>query len=90
MGPDEFATREELALMLRLVQARIDWSSRSIAELVALLRSKGVLTESEVDDMVSRLSSSPESVRLNQRVDTVRQFAEIHKTARQYLDPPEE
>lgn len=90
MGPDEFATREELGLMLKLVQARIDWSARSTAELVALLRSKGVVTETEVDDMVSRLTGSPESVRLNKRVDTVRQFAEVHKTARQYLDPPEE
>ena len=45
MGPDEFPTREELALMLRLVQARIDNFTRSLGDVVALLKSKDVLTE---------------------------------------------
>ena len=40
MGPDEFPTREELGLMLRLVQARIDILRGHLLNVVALLKSK--------------------------------------------------
>ena len=88
MGPDEFPTREELGLMLKLVQARLDKSARAVADVIALLKSKNVLTDVEVDGLAARLNESPEALRLADRLDKFRQFAEVHKTARQCLDPP--
>jgi hypothetical protein len=90
MGPDEFPTREELGLMLKVLQAQIAKVIRTQTELVILLEAKGLLTDPEVAEMATRIGDSAESTRLRERIDKLRQFAEVHKTARQYLDPPSE
>jgi hypothetical protein len=90
MGPDEFPTREELGLMIKLIQARINKVSRATGEIMALLKQKGVLTDDDINAFTNRLAESPEAIRLNELSEKVRQFAQVHKTARQYLDPPEE
>jgi hypothetical protein len=90
MGPDEFPTREELGLMLKVVQGEISKSLLAQKELVSLLAAKGLLTDSEMMAMAQAIADSPESKRLLERIDKMRQFAEVHKTARQYLDPPSE
>ena len=90
MGPDEFPTREELGLMLKVLQAQISKIILTQKELVMLLATKGLLSDPEIGAMAVRIADSSEAKRLQERVEKVRQFAEVHKTARQYLDPPEE
>jgi uncharacterized protein YydD (DUF2326 family) len=90
MGPDEYPTREELGLMLKVLEAQIAKLIRTQTELVAMLHAKELLTEPEIALMATQIVDSAESTRLRERVEKMRQFAEVHKTARQYLDPPEE
>jgi hypothetical protein len=87
MGPDEFPTREELGLMLKVLEAQIAKLIRTQTELVGMLRAKGLLTDPEITLMATQIVDSAETTRLRERVEKMRQFAEIHKTARQYLDP---
>jgi hypothetical protein len=90
MGPDEFPTREELGLMLKLTQARINRLARSQIELVNLLTERGIISTPDLDAAAERLQNSPEQQRVDECFERVRQFAEVHKIARPYLDPPEE
>ena len=90
MGPDEFPTREELALMLKLTQARINRIARAQVGLTNLLKKKGILESSDLDNLAKCLEDSPEQKQVNESVDKVRQFAAVRKIAQQYLDPQEE
>lgn len=89
MGPDEFATREELGLMVRLLFAKISQQTEVIAELQDILQSKGIITKEEVVEMANHLANSPHSKRASEYVEKLRQYTAIHQTVRQYLDPPE-
>jgi hypothetical protein len=90
MGPDEFATREELGLMVRLLSAKLAQQTEVLADLIDLLRVKGIITTQDMSDASKRLKDSPHSKRASEYVEKLREFVAIHQTARQYLDHPEE
>jgi hypothetical protein len=70
--------------------SRINRLARAHAELANLLRQKGILESSELDDLAKRLADSPEHKQVNECIDKVRQLAQVRKIAQQYLDSPEE
>lgn len=90
MGPDEFATREELGVMLKFVLAKSQQQAELIACLMDLLKSKDIILDQDAKNMAEKLENSPISKRAQLRQKAVEDLAEIHKTVRQYLDPPEE
>jgi hypothetical protein len=90
MGPDEFATREELGIMVRLLSAKLAQQTEVVAELQDLLLRNKTITKEDAVEMTKRLADSPHSKRASQYVEKLQEYKAIHKTARQYLDPPEE
>jgi len=90
MGPDEFATREEVGLMVRLLFAKISQQAAIITELEELLLNKEVITKEELAEMSQHLANSPHSKRASEYVEKLREYTAIHQIVRQYLDPPEE
>jgi hypothetical protein len=90
MGPDELATREELGLIVKLLLAKIGQQADLMGKLLSVLQDKSVFTNQEVIDLSERLKDSPQSIRASKYLEKLREFAAIHKIARQYLDPPED
>jgi hypothetical protein len=90
MGPDEYATREELGIMLKFAFAQIQKQGEMIAKLTSLLVDNKALTEQDVAAMLQEFQGSPAAKRFRERLKAVEDFATIHKVARQYLDPQEE
>lgn len=88
MGPDEHASREELAVLVRYLFARFKAEKTVVTGLIQLLVSKGFVSLGEVADLMKQLAASPETVRAKQTLEDLREFAAIHKIARQYLDLP--
>lgn len=89
MGPDELATREELGLIVRFMFAKFQQQAQTIAALSALLIDRGVLSDAELAALMTGLQDSPNSRKAEAALAKLREFATIHKIARQYLDPPE-
>lgn len=90
MGPDEFISREEFGLVVKLMFAKLGQQAGLIAQLSSLLEDKGVFTDQELTELLKRYRASPLSVKAEERLRKFSDFAAIHKIARQYLDPQEE
>lgn len=90
MGPDEFATREELGLVLKLMLAKIRQQAEMISTLASMVRTSGAITEQQFQDLIAQVAESPNTVRAKKADANLREFLAIRKIAKQYLDPPEE
>ncbi len=90
MGPDEFATREELGLILKLFLAKIQQQTEARGKLSELLIDKGIITDAELVDLVHRLGQSPASVRSKLAWKNLRSFLTMHNIVTLYEDPPPE
>lgn len=91
MGPDENATREELGLIVKVLFAKLDQQTFTIATLAGMLIRKQVISEVELAEMVEELAQSPQAAKAKEAYGKLSDYAAIRKIARQYLDlPPEE
>lgn len=59
MGPDEFATRQELSLVFRLLLAKIQQHAELLSVVTVKLAAKGVITTQEFEDILAQCSHSP-------------------------------
>lgn len=76
--------------MLKFVLAKTYQQGELIACLMDLLVKKGVILDQDSKDLAEKIANSPISKRAQARQKAVEDFAIVHKTARQYLDPPAE
>jgi len=91
MGPDEFATREELGHVVKLLFAKFQQQAETIAFLSELLISKGIITDQELVQMVQRLKSSQNFQRAKESLQSFRDFLTMHNIVERYRDlPPDE
>jgi hypothetical protein len=90
MGPDEFATRNELRLVFAFMLAKIQQQAESISQLMGTLRANGGLSDSEALDLVHRAATSPTKEEVRQAEAALYEFADIREIAKRYLDPPAE
>ncbi|MGA2713290.1 MAG: hypothetical protein ABSG41_09290 [Bryobacteraceae bacterium] len=90
MGPDEFATREEVGVIAKFLLAKIQNQTVVFAELIDMLVKKGIVTDQEINQMVEKVAASPEGQFEKKALEKIRESAAIRNIAKQYLDLPSE
>jgi polyhydroxyalkanoate synthesis regulator phasin len=89
MGPDEFATRNELRLVFAFMLAKMQQQAETISDLMNTLSTNGGLSQKEALALVARAATSPTKAEVKKAEAALYEFADIRKIAKQYLDPPE-
>ena len=90
MGPDEFATREELRLVFDLLLTKLNQQGELVVTLAAMVAQSGSITKEQFDSLISQTEKSSKTVRANQARARLDEYQAIRKIAQQYLDPPSE
>jgi len=90
MGPDEYATREELDVSVRFLLAKIHQQGQLIVMLSELLISQGILAESAVLEMGHQLERSAKTLKMKSAREKLEEFLTIHNIGRLLQDPPQE
>jgi hypothetical protein len=88
MGPDEFATRHELELIVRYLFAKSQQQVETVAHLMALLIAKGIVTEAEFDQVLRLVRESETSRSAKRAHESLREYGEIRDILRNYEEPP--
>ena len=90
MGPDEFASRDELALVARFLLAKIMEQAWYASLLTEKLVDSGVISRVQLSALMDEIKSSDQARRAQQARADVDEYRAIHKIAKQYLDPDQE
>lgn len=88
MGPDEFATRQELNLVFRLLLTKIQQHAELMTVLTTKLAVKGVISAEDFQSILA--AESPNAVRARHANAKLQEFLTIHNIDQLFQDPPEE
>jgi hypothetical protein len=90
MGPDEYVTREEFGLVVKLLSADIRQKAMMIAQLTGMLVANKIITAEDLANLLKEIQADPASARVKDRQHKLAEFQAIRKIAQQYLDPDQE
>jgi hypothetical protein len=77
MGPDEFVTRQELELVLRLLYARFRHQADAIGRLAGMLAAAPHITRAECEEFLARLQGSPTAEEVKQAAADLKEYEAI-------------
>ena len=89
MGPDEYPTRDELGVVVRLLLAKVQQQAEALSTLTGLLVSKGVLSQESLLELLERVKASPASGRMQQSLQALRDFEASHNILKRYEESGE-
>jgi hypothetical protein len=90
MGPDEFATRQELNLVFRLLLAKIQQHAELMSGLTADLTAKGIISPEEFQAILAQAAESPIAAKAKRAAENLKEFLTIHNIDQLFQDTPEE
>ncbi len=90
-GPDEFATRHELGLIVRFLVTQLQKQAEATANLIAMLISKGIVGPEMLSELTSLIRESESRTKAAHALSELREYAEIRDLLRRLEElPPEE
>jgi len=89
MGPDEYATRDELGVVVKMLLAKIQQQAECINALMALLVSQGVIPKEAPLALLAVLKASANHERVQRSLQALRDFEASHNILKRYEEPGE-
>ncbi len=90
MGPDEFATREELGLIVKFLFAKVQQQAEMISTLAGMAATSGGIRNDQLGALIAQMEQSRNTSQAKHAKAKLDEFLTIRQIAQRYLDPLEE
>jgi hypothetical protein len=90
MGPDDYVTRDEFAVVVRFLIARLQMQADYYASLLAVLTADKVVPDGTIQEIQKMVADSEASRAAKSALASLQESVDIQNLLRKFEDPPQE